>query len=424
MVQMFTSRAELLDKGETTAEHLKHREEESGRLDRDKANTDTQHGGLFRGLFKEKPAPLQPVVDLDDGVMRCPVCSWELADDEVCAGCGYEYHGESDGTDYTDEDSDLSGTENYDSIIDDEADDDGFGDIEDDDPVWGGFALPGAFPQDLAAAPAGIAWHDGIPPFYQPGAPWPPRGYGTAPSLPRPPPGVILTDPSEYDEHYIDEENEYDEQDSFIDDEEHINREDDGSQSEHSTVMGPGRAWQAENSHRPVVQTISSDEVEDEDEDEDEEDSVVRRPHRRRIGNFSSDDDDEEEEEEEEEGDMDGDERSLTGPGGPWGIPALYGNTYHDALSSPTQTEETDDGDNPEIDIDSAHRYYQNVVEESEESESSDVSSPPARRPTRPVGSTGVTFGNAITIDDSEEEQPVGPVRRQVQRRQPRYSPY
>ncbi|KAJ5408709.1 hypothetical protein N7509_002592 [Penicillium cosmopolitanum] len=408
VVQMFTSRAELLDKGETTADHLSHREEESGRLDKDKANTDPQHGGLFRGLFKEKVQIPPPVADLDDGVMRCPICSWELGEDESCAGCGYTY------------------PEN------DEADDDGFGDIEDDDPVWGGFALPGSFPRDLGAAPpAGISWHDGLPPFYQPGAPWPPRGYEHAPLPPLPPPpGVILTDPSEYDEHYIDEENEYDEQDSFIDNEEHMDREDDDSQSEHSTVMESGDGWQAGNSRRPIVldETILSDDEEeedddDDDEDEDEEGSVARRPPRRLIGTFSSDDD-EEEEEEEEEDDMDEDESSLVGPGGPWGIPASHGDSYHDAPSSPTHTEETDDGENPELDLAPGRRYLQNVVEDSEESESSDPSSPPPRRHTRPVGSTGVTFGNAITIDDSEEEQPVGPVRRQVQRRQPRYSPY
>jgi hypothetical protein len=422
---MFTSRAELLDKGETTAEHLKHREEECERLDKDKANMDAEHGGLFRGLFKERPPPLQPVVDLDDGVMRCPICSWELDEEEVCAGCGYEYQGGSDGTDYTDEDSDPTGTENHDSIIDDEADvdnDDGFGDIEDDDEVWGTFALPGSFPRGLAAPnPSGIAWHDGFPPFYHPGAPWPPMGYGHAP-----PPGVILTDPSEYDEHYIDEENEYDEQDSFIDDEEHVDREDDGSQSENSTVMAP--TWQTGNSRRPIIldETIISDEDEDEDEDEeeDEEDSVVRRPHRRPTANFVWDDDSEEEEEAEaEEDEMDEDEIRLMEPRGPWGIPVSHGDTYHDAPSSPTHTEDTDEGENPEIDPAPGRRRYQNVVEDSEESESSDSNSPPPRR--RPAGSTGVTFGNAITIDDdSEEEQPVGPVRRQVQRRQPRYSPY
>ena len=91
---MFTSRAELLDKGETTAEHLSHLQEESSKLDKDKSNTDPEHGGLFGGLFKPKPPAMQPIVDVDDGVTRCPMCNWELAENDVCEGCGYEWQGE------------------------------------------------------------------------------------------------------------------------------------------------------------------------------------------------------------------------------------------------------------------------------------------------------------------------------------------
>lgn len=437
-MQMFTSRAELLDKGETTAEHMTHRQEESGRLDKDKSNTDPQHGGLFRGLFKPKPAPLQPVVDLDDGVMRCPVCNWELADDEVCGGCGYEYHGESDGTDYTDEDSELSETENYDSIIDDEADDndDGFGEIEDDDAVWGGYAVPGSYPPNLAdlvaANPAaGISWHDEMPPFYDPGSEWPPRAWPPRPPRPRPS-GVILTDPSEYDEHFDDEENEYDEADSFIDDDEegHLNIENEDSQSEPSTVVEFGRRWRPGNSRRPIVipGTSTTDEDEDEDEvrgeqdeedgEDDEEDSVIERPSFRHLANFSSD-------EEEEESEMEEDGSSLMEPQRYSGVSDAHDlNAYYDALSSPTRTDESEGEESPEISRASGRRYLQGVIEDSEESESSDVSSPPPSRPNRAARTTGVSFGNAITIDDSEDEQPVGPVRRTAQRRHARFSPY
>lgn len=409
---MFTSRAELLDKGETTAEHLTHRQEESERLDKDKSNTDPQNGGLFGGLFKPKPPPLHPIVDVDDGVMRCPQCNWELADDEVCAGCGYEYHGESDGTDYTDESDDFSGTENYDSIIDDEADEDGFGGIDDDHPVWGDFAVPGSWSH---GHDVGLSWQDGLPALYHPGSHLPQF------RLPPRPPGVILTDPSEYDDHYDDEENEY-EMDSFIDDEEHQNREADDLQSEHSTVVDASRGWQPENNlpRPPIVRsgTITSDEDEDDDED-DEEDSVVGPPHRRPTGRaFTSHyvEDSEEEEDSEE------DEDSLMVPQQPWGVSSSHGQ---ERMSFPIPADDSEEVEDSELHMGRGRRYVQPVIDDDdEESDSSDSSSPPPRRPARPARTTGVSVGNAITIDDSDEEQPVGPVRRTAQRRHARFSPY
>lgn len=388
VVQIFTTRAELLDKGETTAEHLTHRQEESGKLDQDKSNTDPQHGGLFGGLFNPKPPPLQPVVDLDDGVMRCPVCNWELADEEVCAGCGYEYHGDSDGTDYSDESDELSGTDNYDSIIDDEADDDGFGDIEDDDEVWGTYGLPGM------GAPDSIPYPAVFSPFYEPGMQWPPRQW-SRPSRPNGS-GVILTDPSEYDDHFDDEENEYDEADSFIDDDEHMNHEDDDSQSEPSTVVDSGRGWQP-GSYRRRIPPISI--LSDDDEDEDEVGEGVREDH------YDDDDDDDEEDE---------DEDSVVGRPHRRQFPTFASDEEED------EDGETDDEENP------GGHYFHDAVEnhQTEESDSSELSSPPPRRPTRPARGPGVTFGNAITIDDSEDEQPVGPVRRTAQRRHARFSPY
>ncbi|KAJ6094968.1 hypothetical protein N7467_002481 [Penicillium canescens] len=57
VVQMFTARAELLDKGETTMEHTKNRQEEAGKLDQDKSNNHPTQGGLFGGLFRPKAPP-------------------------------------------------------------------------------------------------------------------------------------------------------------------------------------------------------------------------------------------------------------------------------------------------------------------------------------------------------------------------------
>lgn len=85
---MFTSRPELLDSGETTAEHTKHQLEEAQRLEADKADTNPRTGGLFKGAFKPKPVIHKPVHDLEDDVLRCPECSWEL-EEGACLHCGY-----------------------------------------------------------------------------------------------------------------------------------------------------------------------------------------------------------------------------------------------------------------------------------------------------------------------------------------------
>ncbi|GFF28470.1 hypothetical protein IFM46972_02359 [Aspergillus udagawae] len=88
VVQMFTSRAELLDKNETTAQHERSQREEAEKVERDKRNTHPREGGLFRGTFN-KPIRQAPIIDVEDNVIRCPRCSWELEDDAGCAQCGY-----------------------------------------------------------------------------------------------------------------------------------------------------------------------------------------------------------------------------------------------------------------------------------------------------------------------------------------------
>ncbi|KAF7160592.1 hypothetical protein CNMCM5623_006213 [Aspergillus felis] len=85
---MFTSRAELLDKTETTAQHERSQREEAEKVERDRRNTHPREGGLFRGTFN-KPIRQAPIIDVEDNVIRCPRCSWELEDDAGCAQCGY-----------------------------------------------------------------------------------------------------------------------------------------------------------------------------------------------------------------------------------------------------------------------------------------------------------------------------------------------
>jgi hypothetical protein len=119
---MFTGNEELLEKGETAAEHKKHQLEEAERLEADKANTHPGTGGLFRGSFKELVG--RPIFDSEDNVSRCPVCAWELEDD-ACIQCGYSFGGTVTGTE-TEENSEM--TDYQDEI------DDGFGDIDDDIP--------------------------------------------------------------------------------------------------------------------------------------------------------------------------------------------------------------------------------------------------------------------------------------------------
>jgi hypothetical protein len=55
-------------------------------------------------------------------------------------------------------------------------------------------------------------------------------------------------------------------------------------------------------------------------------------------------------------------------------------------------------------------------------SDGSEVTDSPSPRLMRPPRHTGSSAHNAITIADSDDEQPVGPVRRE--RRRARFSPY
>lgn len=132
-MQLFTSRAELLEKGETTAEHRKSQREEAEKLDKDKADPNPRTGGLFRGLFKERIPPPRPIIDLEDGVLRCPHCNWELEDgDAGCERCGYRDDAASvtatteSGVGWTESEENSEMTDYMDEV------EDGFGDLDDD----------------------------------------------------------------------------------------------------------------------------------------------------------------------------------------------------------------------------------------------------------------------------------------------------
>ncbi|KAF3388903.1 hypothetical protein F1880_003192 [Penicillium rolfsii] len=420
IVHMFTSRAELLDKGETTHEHSANRTAESEKLDQDKANTHPQTGGLFGGLFKPKAPALKPLVDVDDGVMRCPRCQWELEED-ACGGCGWVYRPDEDRTDYSEsDDDDYDDETDYDSMFDgEEPEDDEFGGIDDDDSAWGAYGAYGTpflfAERESAAAIFGPLAH-ALGNHVYPSQAWGP-GPGHHQRL------------GHYDDEEEDEEEEddYDEMDSFIDDEEEGQN---GTQndSDHSTVVGGNapmsRASPIRRQGRPVVNLDSSD-AESSDPEEGDTGEVAfsedwnahpiaelqssspqsqyhdtrSSPARSSLadGEISEDEDEDDDEDDDldEDEDEDGDDND----------------------------DEDDEDEEEEEPLVSRARYHQRleVPASSDGSEVTDRSSPRVMRPARHTGSSAY---NAITIADSDEEQPVGPVRRAAQRRRARFSPY
>jgi len=86
MTQVFISRVELLPCGETTGDHQKWQREETELVEHDRKNADRRVGGLFRGSFKFQHLNLRAIRDDEDGVERCPRCTWEL-EDGVCLRC-------------------------------------------------------------------------------------------------------------------------------------------------------------------------------------------------------------------------------------------------------------------------------------------------------------------------------------------------
>ncbi|KAL3259090.1 hypothetical protein ABHI18_005537 [Aspergillus niger] len=356
VVQMFTSRPELLDKGETTDEHLSHQREEAERLEKDKANTHPREGGLFRGTFNKKLPVAQPIVDLEDNVVRCPRCSWELEEDEGCAQCGYRQDDESvtgsSGWSESDENSEMT---DY---------------LEDDDEIEDGFGAADEYGWDPS--------HDQLPLDIQPAdidqlyRQW----YGLAPGdLP----GVRTTGPFRRQNHYgwpsgvssaleedsdMDDEDDDADMDSFIDDDlEH----DDYSESDRSTVVGRHEI--------SVTHTIGTDlSTFDEMSEESDEESLDDESH---------DDDDDD--------DDDDDEDPILPPVG--GIRRNRIQTYRIQSSSPSCENGTSG----------------TASGRSESRSQGDIRHDPRLQQQVSAGSTVM---NAISVDDDSDEGPVRPTRR------------
>ncbi|KAJ5232337.1 hypothetical protein N7468_005293 [Penicillium chermesinum] len=392
VVQMFTSRAELLDKEETTDDHRRCHQEETERLDKDKANEDPTNGGLFGGLFKKGPS-LKPIIDVEDGVTRCPECSWELDSEMQCTACGYQ-EGDELSTDTSG--SDLTDTDYDDSVFDaDDYEDDPF-DSQDADMLpldslglMAASRLYGrpenrntwqAFPSMSGQVPGIESFLAGFPAAF------------------RPRPFLDTFDGEDEEEEEEEEEDDDYEVDSFIDDEENADMEEDidgldvESSSDRSTIVGSERNRQVPEVQYPTVQP-------------------ARRPQANWDTPFPISDDEDSSEDDETTG-------------------------YHDILEAEEDwNEDEDEGedgtDDDEYDSEEPTRSHarrrvyvpDSISPAPEESESMDSSSPPRpRQPARANG--GTTVQNAITIDDSDDEQPVGPVRRAGQRRHVRFSPY
>lgn len=72
--------------GETTDEHKKWQKEETHMIEQDRSST----RGLFRGCFRITQCNNRSYIrDAEDGVDRCPECTWELEDGH-CNHCGYD----------------------------------------------------------------------------------------------------------------------------------------------------------------------------------------------------------------------------------------------------------------------------------------------------------------------------------------------
>lgn len=96
ITQIFVTRAELLPPGENTDDHRQFQQQEANTIEQDKGRGSSVGQGLFGGRFRGNLPRHVPVIrDEEDGVERCPQCTWEL-EDGACERCGY---GLSDGDD-------------------------------------------------------------------------------------------------------------------------------------------------------------------------------------------------------------------------------------------------------------------------------------------------------------------------------------
>ncbi|KAL2809936.1 hypothetical protein BJX63DRAFT_403442 [Aspergillus granulosus] len=243
VVQLFTSRAELLDKGETTEQHKSHQQEEAEKLEADKKNTNPREAGLFRGIFnKSRHQTGVPIIDLEDGVVRCPHCSWEL-DETGCVHCGYRH--DDDSMSDTDWRSDSEGnTDMTDPYEEDEDIEDGFGDaLEVDWREWyDGIPMEGLPPELFHGRIAGVG-RSGFPILHGP-AGMHPLNYDSYDSV------------HDGDDDDEEDEEEDEDMDSFIDDGEPS--EDYASDSDRSTVVGHDSHFSREQLQVILDESLSS----------------------------------------------------------------------------------------------------------------------------------------------------------------------
>ena len=122
MTQIFAKRPELMPVGETTEEHNHWQQEEAALVERDRSTTGPK-GGLFRGCFKIASAHdrrrlyVRPIRDDEDGVDRCPRCTWEM-EDGACRSCGWPSgeNADVDADDFMDPDIPEEFWENEDDV--------------------------------------------------------------------------------------------------------------------------------------------------------------------------------------------------------------------------------------------------------------------------------------------------------------------
>lgn len=118
---MFLTHTELLPEEETLEEHRIGKEAESRLVAADRAGR-----GLFKGLFHKNRFPLRglggalhaaAIVDAEDGVVRCPVCAWELEDGE-CGQCGWNEDEDDEDFNSDEDDRDISPVDDFGGPLD------------------------------------------------------------------------------------------------------------------------------------------------------------------------------------------------------------------------------------------------------------------------------------------------------------------
>lgn len=136
MAQKFVQQIHLLgDEDETLEQHVRLQQEEAAIVEQDRAS----EKGLFNGRFRRLRFSRQTLIhDAEDGVDRCPQCTWEMEDgDRECHRCGYnldnnEYDSEMD-SDYDPEDETIPMPWSPDSLRSDYPDGELDGDIDAED---------------------------------------------------------------------------------------------------------------------------------------------------------------------------------------------------------------------------------------------------------------------------------------------------